>query len=291
MNDKPCNNKIYLIIIALLAILVLVFAYLYFTQKNTTQIKIVEIAKTLSEKDSIRGELNNLLVQYDTLKFENESMKEEFELEQVKIKKLLEDLKSNKTEVKNYKKELSTLREIMKSYIQQIDSLNTRNQILIKENKEVSTLLENEKQAKIALESEKQSLSSKVELASVLRADNMVVNPMKSRNRSTTKASKVEKIEICFSLVENPIIPSGTKEIYLRIARPDEMILANSTNDLFDFQGKDIVYSSKREVDYINKKLNSCIYFENKQELGPGMYSADLFAGGHLIGTTSFKLE
>lgn len=266
-------------------------AYLYLTQRNQTQVRVVEVTKALNEKDSIRNELQLLYSQYDTLKLSNETMREEFEVEQVKIKQLMEDLKTSKSVVKNYQKELNTLRDVMKSYIIQIDSLNTRNQILVRENREVSSLLETERQAKQVLETEKQNLAGKVEMASVLRADNLAVNPMKSRNRSTTKASKVEKIEVCFSLMENPIIPAGVKEIFLRVARPDELILANSANDLFDYQGKSIVFSAKREVDYLGRKLNSCIYYENRQSLGPGVYNADLFSGGQLIGSTTFTLE
>ena len=44
---------------------------------------------------------------------------------------------SNVQLVKKYKSEISTMREIMKSYIVQIDSLNTRNKVLVAENTEI----------------------------------------------------------------------------------------------------------------------------------------------------------
>ena len=40
--------------------------------------------------------------------------------------------------IRQYKKEIKTMREIMKSYIVQIDSLNTRNKILVAENSEIT---------------------------------------------------------------------------------------------------------------------------------------------------------
>ena len=44
---------------------------------------------------------------------------------------------SNVQLIKKYKSEITTMREIMKSYIVQIDSLNTRNKILVAENTEI----------------------------------------------------------------------------------------------------------------------------------------------------------
>ena len=51
--------------------------------------------------------------------------------------KLLSINASNIQLIKKYKSEISTMREIMKSYIVQIDSLNTRNKILVAENTEI----------------------------------------------------------------------------------------------------------------------------------------------------------
>ena len=141
--------------------------YLHFDQKS----KMIEMETILtSEKDSLAGELSNLVYQYDTLKTNNDSLNFEMGIQQEKIKKLLAVQTSNAQKIRLYKKELSTLRDVMKSYIKQIDSLNTKNILLTAENQEVKSQLTNTQKEKEELEKIKESLTSKVDMASVLQA-------------------------------------------------------------------------------------------------------------------------
>ena len=96
---------------------------------------------------------------------------------------------------------------------------------------------------------------------------------------------------MCFTLEENAITPAGTKDVYLRIARPDELVLASSENNLFSYQGNTIVYSAIRQVEYQNQNVDLCIYWKNDEELIPGQYMVDLFTDGNMIGSTTFVLK
>ena len=139
MNKKDNkSNLIYTSIIVLLSIIIVIIAYLYINQIKETDLKIEEVIKTTSEKESVKAELNSLLVQYDSLMTDNDSINYMLEEQQIKIMKYIKEIDSGKSKIKSYKKELSTLRNIMKSYVVQIDSLNTRNKLLIEENKNVT---------------------------------------------------------------------------------------------------------------------------------------------------------
>jgi len=67
--------------------------------------------------------------------------------------------------------------------------------------------------------------------------------------------------------------------------------LNDSENNLFNFEGKDIVYSAKREVDYEGKNTDICIFWANKADLPAGIYNVDIFTDGKQIGTTTFTLK
>ena len=58
-----------------------------------------------------------------------------------------------------------------------------------------------------------------------------------------------------------------------------------------DFEGKEIVYSANRVVEYFGNDTPVCIYYENRDELPEGDYAVDIFANGKLIGSTSFNLR
>lgn len=262
--------------------------YLHFDQKS----KMIEMETLLtSEKDSLASELSNLVYQYDTLKTNNDSLNFEMGIQQEKIKKLLAVQTSNAQKIRLYKKELSTLRDVMKSYIKQIDSLNTKNIILTAENQEVKSQLTNTQKEKEELEKIKESLTSKVDMASVLQAKDVSAVAINNKGKEKEKIDKIDKIRICFSLRENPIVEAGEKQVYMRIMRPDELVLAEAPDNLFEVDGEPLVYSAHRAVEYLNQDVEMCIFWTNDGQLIPGTYYVTLYADGNLIGTTSFLLK
>jgi len=68
-------------------------------------------------------------------------------------------------------------------------------------------------------------------------------------------------------------------------------VLAKSETDLFDFQGEKVVFSAKREIDYQNKDIDLCIFYDNKGDLVSGSYDVNVFMDGMLIGTTQFSIK
>lgn len=294
-SPKQKSNIPYIVTIVILALLLCFVSYLYFTQKNETQVIISQLDNTTSEKEQINNELNNLLIEYESLKTDNAEMNLKLEAEQQKIEELLEDLKkvkaNNSYQIAQYKKELSTLRDIMKSYIVQIDSLNTKNQVLIAENTEIKDSYHKAIEKNTNLKTKNDELSEKVNIASVIKAINIAATPINKKSKPVDKAKKVDKVQVCFTLSENEIVAAGNKTVYIRIARPDELVLATSENNLFDFEGSKIIFSERRDVLYENKPVNLCVYWKNDQELIIGTYTVDIFTEGRLIGETTFELK
>jgi Tfp pilus assembly protein PilN len=243
------------------------------------------------QKNDLTNELNEMYVEYDSLKTENDSMNLKLEAEQAKIKRLLAINASNAQKIQIYKKELGTLRDIMKSYIVQIDSLNQRNQALMEENRQVRTQLAEVETTRRSLEDEKEQLTDKVNKASVLQAKDIIASPLNKRSKERDRVRAVEKVRVCFTLRENAIIEPGTKTIYMRIIRPDEIVLADNASNLFEYNGEMVVFTAKRDVEYENQDVEMCIYWDRNEELIDGTYSVDLFHDGNVIGTTTFSLR
>jgi FtsZ-binding cell division protein ZapB len=244
-----------------------------------------------TQKKSLTNELQDLIGEYDALKTNNDTLNEKLTEQQDKIKKLLNIQASNIQKIKLYEKELKTLRGVLKSYIAQVDSLTTRNQQLIQENVDVRGRLDVAREENVKLSTEKQDLSSKVEKASVISTSNIVVTPLNKRGKDEDKSSRIVKLRVCFTMRENAIAQPGSKEVYLRITRPDQMVLAYSESDVFPFQGEQIVYSAKRQIDYENKDLDVCIFWDSNSQLMTGTYTVDIFTDGALIGTSKFTIK
>jgi DNA gyrase/topoisomerase IV subunit A len=293
-SNTKANSSLVKILSLVIAILAILNVYLFVklnSQKETTQEKVTEILQITQENDSVKAELMQYYEQYNQIKTNNDSLNQKLAEEQTKIKELIDEISSNKSQIRSYKKELKTVREVLQSYVHQIDSLQQKNQVLVAENKEAKKLVEKISSEKDELVETKKSLEEKVDIASSLKATNFMVDFFRSKGRATKYADKVEKISVCFKVLENTIATSGEIPVYMRIARPDEMVLFTDPGNLFSFEEKEIAYSAYRVIEYFNQTMDVCIFYENKEPLAPGTYEIDIFAEGKLIGTTSFVLK
>ena len=71
----------------------------------------------------------------------------------------------------------------------------------------------------------------------------------------------------------------------------EKIDLAKSEEDLFEYQGQEIVFSAKRPVDYVNENLDVVVYWDNNGALIPGTYEVYIFADGNQIGNAQFQIE
>ena len=260
----------------------------YFDQKNKMQ--EMETALT-QEKDSLAKELGRMIVGFDTLKTDNDSLKAGLTREKNKIVQLLSINASNIQLIKKYKGEISTMREIMKSYIVQIDSLNTRNKILATENTSIKQQITQVQSTNTELTKVKEELSSKVEIASVIQAKDIVATSLNKRQKPTTKINLLDKLKICFTLRENPLAKAGPKNVYMRVLRPDSLVIATSPDNTFDYKGNKLVYSANRNADYMNQDIEMCIFLDNTGDFIIGNYSVELYLEDNIIGRTNFMLS
>jgi len=259
----------------------------YFDQKN----KMIEMETALNqERDSLANELRLMIVAYDTLKTDNESLKAEIEIQKQKIVRILSENASNIQQIRKFKAEISTMRDIMKSYIVQIDSLNTRNKILVAENTEIKQKITAVQTVNTELEKVKEELTEKVEVASVIQAKNISAVAVNKKNKETSRLNYMEKLRVGFTLRENPIANAGQKQIYMRVIRPDSLVISTSSDNLFEYNGNQMIYSATRSIDYMNQDIDVTIWLDNTGDFVAGNYSAQVYLDGVIIGKTTFML-
>jgi hypothetical protein len=289
--ERPAKKSTPIGLIAISIILAgaLIFlVFMYFSQKNT----MIEMENVLTnEKDSLANELRLMVNAYDTLKTNNDSLNAGLEKERTRIVQLLSINASNVQLIKKYKSEIVTMREIMKSYIVQIDSLNTRNKILVAENSEIRQQITQVRSTNTELSKVKEVLSTKVEIASVIQAKDILAVSLNKNRKETTRINLLDKLRICFTLRENPLATAGIKQVYMRVLRPDSLVVATSPDNLFSYKGNKIIYSATREVDYMNQDIEMCIFLDNNGDFIIGNYSVELYLEDNIIGRTNFMLS
>jgi hypothetical protein len=292
-SKKPNTNltRILIGLASLLFVLIIVLGWLLYDRNQKT----IHIEEVTTEKFELIREFEDLQREYEFLMTDNDSMNVALEERQAEIEKLIADL--NRTRVNNaaarneYRMELGTLRDVLKSYIVQVDSLNQANIRLREENVQVrQQVVRFESQLKQEREV-KEDLSARVEMGSRLMVEDLVALPLNQRGRENNRIRNVEQIQVCFTLKRNAIAQAGMKTLYIRIKRPDELVLASSANNLMMIDDEPMVFTSSREVNYENMDIDACIYFNDDGSLIPGTYKVEVFTDGYQLGVSEFSLR
>jgi hypothetical protein len=114
---------------------------------------------------------------------------------------------------------------------------------------------------------------------------------LNKKRKETDVIKRLDKVRVCFTLRENPIAEAGNKIVYLRVVRPDQLVITPSPENLFEVQGEQLIYSANRAVDYANADIEMCIFLDNTGDFIPGTYSVELYLGGEEIGSSEFTLR
>ena len=293
-NTQNSKNRRNNVIVIVLSVVLVIMIVLFFMQRRQNQMVIGDIR---AEKDSIQQELTQIVAGYDLLKTENDTINEQLFLAQAKVRDLLIEVEQTKRvsyeKINEYQKQVTTLRGIMRDFVVQIDSLNKRNEQLMAENTQVKEQFKQSEMEKQQLTEEKDNLQKNLQRAAQLEARELIAEGLNNRSKETKYAKRTEKIRISFVLGKNITSKRGPKNIYVRIMRPDQLLMTKSPNDLFQFEDLKIPFSAMREVNYEGQDLPVAIYWDNigESELMIGTYTIDLFADGNNIGTTTIEFK
>ena len=293
-------NKTSKIILGVSIALILIlgaFIYMQFTKISEAENQLVELTQVMEfEKQQSIEEYEKLAMEYEEFYIEtsNDSLLKLFDEEKQKVQQLLQELKTvkatNARRIKELQKELGTVRGVLKSYIYKVDSLNTVNDNLKKENYKVKKQIAEAQEIKRQLEEKTNELDAKINLASILEAEEIQIKTLNKKGKVTKSLKRITNIEICFKVLRNITAERGYKTVYLRIADANGEVLTTETKT-FEFEGKQLIYSAKKEIEYNGEDTPVCMYYKVTNPLQTGSYSIAIFADGNLIGTTGIVLK
>jgi hypothetical protein len=298
-KGRKQTKWIYLIALFLLLALLIIVGVLYWGERT-------EVQSLVAEKEQIRSDLQSEL---EVLLTEHAQVKRNYGILADSLLSQDSIIQANAKEIKqllNYKweyfqikKKLDRLRVVAQGYVYQLDSLYTVNQELRDENIRIRESYQTERQRSIGLLQEKEELKERVTEAAVLRAYNIQSTGIRhrgARQTETDRARRTDGIRVCFTVGENTLVGHGKKNIYLRIARPDNVILVYDETDEYSFvhQGNKLQYSLKHEIEYSGMAQDVCVYWNKRntdEETMAGIYKISIYLDNELIGESAFELR
>ncbi|MEN9981940.1 MAG: hypothetical protein RIR67_1091 [Bacteroidota bacterium] len=291
MENQKSNSNLKAVVVVLLLLLLGSLGYIF---KMSTDAEIVrtELKTTLTEKESVMKDLQELKATYDAAIAENTTMSEELIKERDKVVALMEDLKKSNGDVSKFKTQLTTLQSNMKVLIAENDNLKKQNVTLTTQRDSTRVVLVESKKANEVLTTQNTDLAKTVEKGSVLTVLNTKGAAFKVRSSGrqieTEKASRADVLKVSFTIAENKIAKSGDKLYYVQVIDANNNVLGDKKTESFGV--KSLTYSFTTNVKYENKTIDISQDLPGK-DFAKGTYTVNVFDKAELVSKTSFSLR
>ena len=281
-------KKIMYALIAVAVILAGTLAFIWIQKASLVNDLKIEKEELTAQMVELQNDYATLSSDYDTINSQLDSSREE-------VSQLIERIKkteaTNRSKMRQYEKELGTLRSIMRNYITQIDSLNTLNKQLTADAAAARREAAESKRKSAELSKKVQNLTGQVAAGAVIKARGLRIEAYNSSDKVTDRSSRVVRLLTTLSLVENDLAPKEPVRVYIRVKGPDGILLTNSEQRTFNFDGEPLICSASREVDYQGKEVELSIYLNDIVGYVKGIYTVEAYTKDTLLGTAELMLR
>lgn len=297
MTDTKNKNRL---VIPLLILLLLSIGYNFYQSNNHTTTVVAydsKIDTMINARVELERELSSLEVELEKYRGISSNLdsllndaNEDIAQQEKRIRAMLAKETDNKKLIAKLNSELAELKSLREDYIERIDQLITENNMLKVQNEELNTSIQN-------LNDERKSLMNKVQVASQLTAEYIKVNSFKKKSSGkyteTSIAKRTNKLEVCFTIMDNKVAPTGDKKMYIVITEPTGKVLAGySKAEFTTANNEQLAASASSLVNYDGQKQNVCLSYENDERiLTPGTYTIDIFIDGTFVANTAYLLK
>jgi len=262
---------------------------------SDTDVVKTELTSTMTEKESVMKDLQELKSTYDAAISENTSMSDELILERDKVVSLMSQLSKSKGDVASlskYKSQFNSLQANMKILMTENENLKLANTTLTTERDSTMVVLGETKKNVEALTGQNDELSKAVEMGSKLTVLNTSGSAFKLRSSGkvieTDKASKADVLRVKFTIAENAIAKSGTKTYYVQVIDGKNNVIGDKKTE--NFGDSVLTYSFLTNVNYENKTVQVTEDLKGK-DFAKGTYFINIFDKDQLVSKTSFNLR
>jgi hypothetical protein len=291
MENQNNNSslKSLIIVLSVLFALSLVYIYKLTTDVNTTEQKLTT---TLSEKEQVMKDLNDLKTTYDTAIAENTSISDELIAERDKVVALMEKLKNSNGDVAKFKKQYLALESKMKGLVAENETLKKDNTVLKVQRDSTIVVLDESKKTNKELTGQNEDLSKTVEKGSKLAIVNLKTTAFIVRSSgkeiATDKASRADILKVSFTIAENSIAKSGDRKYYVQVIDGKNNVMGERQTE--KFADKSLTYSYIANVKYANKTLD-IVQNIPSDKFEKGTFYVNVFDNGQLVSNTTFTLK
>lgn len=258
-----------------------------------------KIQKDLTEqKQLVMNDLNAMAKQYDEAISENTVANQNLVEARARIQGLIDSLKISETNVKSlwrYKQKYLSLQKEMNVLLAQNDSLRVQNSYLATSLDSTRVRLEERTMFTDSLLVQNTALTEVMEDASALTTVGLkgfgVIERTSGRLIPTERASRSDKIRVCFTVAKNKLAQAGDQELYVQVIDPKNNTLGANEQVMFDDTA--VNYSIISKFNYENESLDICEFVASKgdKHFEKGRYIVNVYNNKGLVSKSEFTLK
>ncbi|WP_278035825.1 hypothetical protein [Flavobacterium nitratireducens] len=291
MESKQSSTSLKAVIAVLAVLLVGSLVYIFKLSSDTEKVQTV-LTTTVSEKESVLKDLEELKSTYDAAIAENTSMSDELIQERDKVVSLMAEVKQSKGDLSAFKTKMNLLQNKLKALMAENEGLKNENTVVKAQRDSTVVVLNESKKYNEALVGQNDELSKVVEKGSKLTVLNIQSSAYKVRSSGkeieTDKARRTNMLKISFTIAGNEIAKSGDKTYYVQVIDSKNNVLGEKKT--INFDSMNLTYSFTSTVKYENKTVQVSENLPGK-DFQPGTYFINVFDKGELVSKSSFNLK
>lgn len=295
-ESRQGSTKIYFFLVAIAALLA-TNVYFYIKYKNSGD----TVYELTSGKVNMEAQIDRMEAELDRLSEENLELSESLKMAQDSVRMGIADLRLqlaqndlSSEQLAQAQTEINRLRDELARYSEEVGSLRSRNASLISERDKLRVEISNSSDRVSELEEENVDLVDKIWLAAALKVSNITINGIRERSRDResqeNRARRVDKFEIAFNIVDNPLAEPGLHDVYMRVIDPNGN-LRTRDNAFFEVNGNQIQYTYKTSIEFTNDGESYVIEWEDPKGFQKGTYTILLYADAVVMGQSSIILK
>ncbi len=294
---KRDNSKIYFFVIAIAALLA-TNIYFYVKYKSSGE----KLYTVTLQKENLQIEIDRIEAELDNIKSEGitntAALVSAEQSARQKIEDLRKGLEKNEItgpQIETAKLEVSQLKDQVSKMKDDVTALKIKNQLLAETNSQLNQKVKETEAKNSGLQIEHNQLSNKIAKASSIKVSNVhIIGIEEKRNgnlENENKAKRIDKLQINFTIADNPLATMGKKDVYVRIINPKGNLIADS-EDLFLVHGEKLQYTFKDQIEFNNNGQEyQFMWSDSNHKFQKGAYTVLLYADNAIMGRSSVVLK